>query len=1245
MLARLRFPADDVSMNTTLTGALLAALGFASLASTPTRAADSPDGLWHEVNPSAIARNGRDREIVPNVYRAFELNRGRLTAALATAPREGDQQRPGNSKITVRLPLPGGGYGNFKIVESPVMEPALAAKYPDIKTYLGQDVDDKSTTVRFDFTPKGFHAQILSRQGTLYVDPFQPGDTDHYIAYRKADHVHGARGRCEVTGAPIGSAEDTVKHLGLKLSSGGTLRTYRLAMAATGEYTAFHGGTVADGLAAIVTTVNRVDGIYEREVSVRMVLVANEDQIIYTNAATDPYANDSGDLNANQSNTDSVIGSANYDIGHLVGTGGGGIAGLGVVCGSSKARGLTGSDTPIGDGYDVDYVAHEMGHQFGGNHTFNGSGGSCAGGNRSASHAYEPGSGITIQAYAGICGGDDLQPNSDDYFHRESLREIITYTTTGTGGTCGTTNATGNAIPSVTTSAAFTIPGQTPFTLTATGSDADSDPLTYIWEEYDLGGANAEGVLDPTVTAGPIFRSFDPVSDPSRTFPSWRYILDDANVVPPTITLQGNACPSGTCMAGEVLPNADRTMNFRVTVRDNKAGGGGTNEASTVLTVSNAGGPFALTSPNTAVTWASGSTQTVSWNVAGTAAAPISTANVKISLSTDGGNTFPIVLAASTPNDGSESVAVPNAIASTQARVKVEAVGNIFFDVSDADFTITDGGNAPPAINVTGSVATTQGGPTASAVVATVSDAEDAAGALTVSVSGAPPELSVSVSNSGGNVTLSATALCTLVAPSYGVKVYPVVLRVTDSAGAVRTAEIPVRVGANKTPKLGTYPTVLTVPGATRLVAPDALASDANGNLSGASVTPTTLPGGGTVGIASDGTVTITTTGSTTAGTYAVRSSVADTCGATETREFNVTVGGPVVTLNVASNQVTTGNGLIEPNECNSLDVAVRNDGSVAATNVSGTLTTTTGNVTITQATSAYPDIPAGASGSNLTSFQVSTGSSLTCFSNIAFTLTLSYTQAGSPATKNLNVSVGQPVGTNYVFTTSSGATLPNDGVLVAGSQADNATFDLIVPAGFNFSVYGTAVTGGTTLRGSTNGNLQLRPTQGATDAAPTVLPAVGVGSGQAKFPTAPTLFLQWQDWRMSAALGAGVYSKLQGTAPNREWIIEWRGRIGGDGATTTINNRAAIVLHENSNSFDYVYLLTGTLSKELVGFATIGVQSAATGTTFTQFQGPFFEGAVAPGTKLTAAIPAAVCNSGAGVCALSDNLFKDGFE
>ncbi len=862
----------------------------------------SPDALWREVDEAAVQRNGSTQSITPQAFRTFAIDPAALSAQLARVPHE-DVVPAAASDAVLWLPMPDGGYQRFQVVESPVMAPALAERYPELRTYLGQGIDDPTATLRFDLTPAGFRAQVLSASGTHYIDPLQRDDRIHHMAYRKRDLARGDRHfECEVEPAADADVAALHKHLhsldgaSPKVSSGATLRTYRLAMAATGEYTIFHGGTVADGLAAIVTTMNRVNGIYERELSVRMVLIPNNDLIVYTNPATDPYANTSGDLDTNISNINAVIGSANYDIGHLVGTGGGGVAGLGVVCGASKARGLTGSSQPVGDAFDVDYVAHEIGHQFAGAHTFDRCGTSSQ---RSAGAAYETGSGITIQAYAGICGSDNLQPNSEDYFHRISLNQMLAFTTTGNGASCGTTSPTGNGVPTVSTAEAFTIPGRTPFELSAEGSDPDGDALTYLWEQFDRTNStqHSGGVLNDTGT-GPMFRSFAPTTEPGRIFPSLRWILGAANVAPNQAPLPGTTNPpSLNYFTAERLSAVNRSYNFRVTVRDNRAGGGGTNEASTVLTVVGAAGPFAVTAPNTALSWAAGDEQTVTWNVANTSAAPISTANVDIDLSLDGGNTWPIALASGVPNSGSATFDLPAGTpASTQARVRVKAVGNIFFDVSDVNFSIT-GDNTAPTVNVTAAVSTRQGSPTATAVVASVSDTQDPAGDIEVSVSGAPPELEASVANAGGQVSLSATASCDLVAPSGGNKVYPLLLRAIDTDGAATTAAVNVNVAANRAPTLGTYADLSVVRGSSAQRSPSAAPADADGNLAAASVSPAVLPGGGSVSIAADGTVTVSTTAATTPGTYVLRPQANDICGAAEQRQFNVTVVLPSIAI------------------------------------------------------------------------------------------------------------------------------------------------------------------------------------------------------------------------------------------------------------------------------------------------------------------------------------------------------------
>ena len=492
--------------------ALTLAVGsFVSVAATAA-AIDAPFRDLSAESLAGLPPRGEYEAPLPLHFRALEVDLGALEDLLALAPAEGGAAALA-APLILTLPYPDGSDQRFRVEESPIMETALARRFPEIRTFTVQGIDDPTASGRVSLTPLGFHAMVLSSAGTLYIDPYRRWQGEVVLAYFQSQAVRrpGDAARCEFqdeeaaagsdsdgSAAETGAFAEAPGGPASAIASGSTLRTYRLALAATGEYSTRvclpNPVAVACAMSAIVVSMNRVGGIYEREVAVRMVLIANNDLVVYTNGATDPYTNNDGFamLAQNQTNLTTVIGSANYDIGHVFSTGGGGVASLSVPCVStSKARGVTGLPNPIGDPFDVDFVAHEMGHQWGGLHTFNGTTSNCGGGNRSASAAYEPGSGSTIMAYAGICGAENLQLHSDDIFHTKSFDQIVAYSTGATGNSCAVSTATGNTPPEVDAGAAFTIPKQTPFTLTGLAADADGDSLTYLWEEYDLGRRGA----------------------------------------------------------------------------------------------------------------------------------------------------------------------------------------------------------------------------------------------------------------------------------------------------------------------------------------------------------------------------------------------------------------------------------------------------------------------------------------------------------------------------------------------------------------------------------------------------------------------------------------------------------------------------------------------------------------------------------------------------------------------------------
>jgi subtilisin-like proprotein convertase family protein len=601
-----------------------------------------------------------------------QFNAAQFALKLANVP----QKSSGQSGVEIQLPNINGQLEKFLVWESSNFEPALQAQFPEIRAFVGKGITDPSAVLNFSFDPRGIQTMIFrANTGTEFIEPYTK-DSSVYIIFDSATRYRGQLPFTCSTEDFSMSQNLSNKLVNSMQSSAQSYKTMRLALSCTAEYTTYFGGTVSGALAAMNTTMTRCNGVFEKDLAIKLLIIANDNLVIYTNAATDPYATETGTgapaaWNSQlQTTLNSVIGAANYDIGHLFGaTGGGGNAGcIGCVCvDATKGSGITSpaDGIPQGDNFDIDYVAHEMGHQMGANHTFAYGGIS---GTENNSVNVEPGSGSTIMSYAGIGGnGTDMQPHSDDYFTYKSISQIQSNMGTKT---CpiSTSLAVTNPKPGVAVQgAAYTIPVSTAFKLTGTGTGTTGEVLTYCWEENDDATiiSPAASIPSPTKTDGPNFRSLLPSLSPVRYMPQFSDVLN------------GNLTP-----AWETTSSVARTLAFSFTVRDNVLGGGQTATAASTITVVDAGGAFSITNPNTQdVFWTPGTNQTITWNVAGTTGSGINTANVNILLSTDGGATFPTVLAAGTANDGTETVTLPS-VASPTCRILIEAVGNIFYAVS-----------------------------------------------------------------------------------------------------------------------------------------------------------------------------------------------------------------------------------------------------------------------------------------------------------------------------------------------------------------------------------------------------------------------------------------------------------------------------------------------------------------------------------------------------------------------------------
>ena len=627
------------------------------------------------------------RQSFPKDYKLFSLNKNVLGASLYSITNLQNASKP----IIVSLPNFNGQIEEFEINEASNFTPDLQEKFPLIRAFSGKGITDRSASVKLSISPSGFQSMVFRTEtANEFIEAFS-ADHTLYAVYTSQRAPGRLPWTCTTDDQRIFSEiKSDLPGTNTTNSSGGELKTIRLAQSCNGEYAnyfgAFGSADVALVLAAFNATLTRCNGVFEKDLALHLNLIPQTVNVIFYDPATDPYTTLSAWNQQLQATLTSVIGEANYDIGHMFGAGGGGgNAGcIGCVCTDGiKGSGITSpaDDIPTGDNFDIDYVAHEYGHQLGANHTFSFVVEGSSGVNK------EVGSGITIMGYAGITP-QDVANHSIDIFHQASIQQIQGNLITKTCPITTVITAT-NATPVVAAVPNYTIPISTPFVLTGFATDANpNDVLTYCWEQNDNSttiGANS--VASPTKLTGPNWLTFPATTNPTKTFPRLSTVLAGLFVTGPL--------PGGDAGANiEALSSVSRTLNFRLTARDNSpyrstppVKVGQTAFTDMVVTTTNTSGPFEVVTPNTNESWAVGSTQEVIWSVNNTTMPPVSCANVRILLSRDGGLTFPIVLRASTPNDGTEMISIAGPTSST-ARIKIEAVGNIFFDISNSNFTI-----------------------------------------------------------------------------------------------------------------------------------------------------------------------------------------------------------------------------------------------------------------------------------------------------------------------------------------------------------------------------------------------------------------------------------------------------------------------------------------------------------------------------------------------------------------------------
>jgi subtilisin-like proprotein convertase family protein len=642
--------------------------------------------FWTKIDRSdVLSRNGEERSIIPDKYEIFRLDVPGLKHHLMRAPLESMKKYAGG--LELEIPMPNGRLEKFLVYESPVMGAQLSEKFPEIRSYIAAHAQNKGLHMRFTVSPKGFHAAIEAMDGEKYIDPYSSLNGEDHIVYNVKDHKPDAFKNLPICGNDESTNQSAPEILFNPIKSRAAevnLRVFKLAMACTGEW-GQRRGTVAKCLEDMNIMVTRMNAIYERELSMRFVLIDDNDKLIFLDPSTDPYNNsDQGKVilgtNTSVINPRITGGSAAYDIGHVLSIcfDIGGVAQGGSACQNNKGNGVTCNNDNDLSGIVTRVMAHEVGHQFNAGHTWNicQPNDSSIATQRSDENSYEPGSGSTIMSYAGSCGSDNVLSDNDDYFHVRSLEQI--YAKTYTGGNafnCSDKIPTGNHFPVIEMpTIIYTIPITTPFELKASATDEDNDNLTYCWEQYDLGPAVALGTNSAT---GPLFRSFKPTANGNV-----RFVPEAASILTGKLTEKK-----------EVLPNQSRQLNWKFTVRDNHSGGAGVQWDDYRVNVTENAGPFKLIYPLLDDKFVVGQEVKVTWEVANTDQAPVNCKFVNIygsytgALRNEDPNLYPLAL--NVPNDGSETVFIPNKT-SNLFRIVIKAADNIFLTSSILPSKITE---------------------------------------------------------------------------------------------------------------------------------------------------------------------------------------------------------------------------------------------------------------------------------------------------------------------------------------------------------------------------------------------------------------------------------------------------------------------------------------------------------------------------------------------------------------------------